>query len=91
MQEEGGPGVSRTVDHAYFFLQISTIRLLLKFNLLDLDIIDAESSTSVHQCQIEMQRQGSGRAEKSRFLTQANALKNVPIFWEAGRDLMVSV
>lgn len=31
-----------------FFLQISTIRLLLKFNLLDLDIIDAESSTSVH-------------------------------------------
>ena len=24
-----------------------------------------------------MQRQGSGRAEKSRFLTQANALKNV--------------
>ena len=60
VQEEGGPGVSRTVDHAYFFLQISTIRLLLKFNLLDLDIIDAESSTSVHQCQIESQRHNFG-------------------------------
>lgn len=35
VQEEGGPGVSRTVNHTYFFIQISTIRLLLKFNLLD--------------------------------------------------------
>lgn len=41
----------------------------LKFNLLDLDIIDAESLTSVHQCQIESQRHNLGEDKKNSFIT----------------------